>query len=77
MVDHPVAVSDRAPVIGMRPNLGLAGCTSSPGSPSGIIPGSTLRTGVLVERRCGWSSGLSDLPLDVGHTGPTIGEVAR
>ena len=36
-----------------------------------------LRTGALIERRCGWSFGLSDLPLDVGHTGPTICEVAR
>jgi hypothetical protein len=36
-----------------------------------------VRTGALVERRCGWSFGLSDLPLDVGHTGPTICEVAR
>jgi hypothetical protein len=34
-------------------------------------------TGALVERRCGWSFGLSDLALDTGNPGPTICEVAR
>jgi hypothetical protein len=36
-----------------------------------------LATGAIIERRCGWSFGLSEVPLDVGHSGPTICEVAR
>jgi hypothetical protein len=36
-----------------------------------------LATGALVERRCGWAFGLSDVPFDAGRDGPTICEVAR
>jgi hypothetical protein len=36
-----------------------------------------LATGAIVERRCGWAFGLSDLPFDASRDGPTICEVAR
>lgn len=36
-----------------------------------------LTTGALVERRCGWAFGLSDVPFDTGRNGPSICEVAR
>ena len=36
-----------------------------------------LATGSLAERRCGWSFGLSDLPVDVGRPIASICEAAR
>lgn len=45
-------------------------------APSGVAR-IDLATGAIVARRCGWSFGLSEVPLDGGHSGPTICEVAR
>jgi len=44
--------------------------------PSGIAR-IDLETGAIADERCGWNFGLSEQPLEAGHSGPSICDVAE